>query len=279
MEKKYDGYIDLKFKNKNNRTIASKIYHDGNSRVSSDVNIANETNTPYYFIINSGGGFIEAEKYKFDLEMSNDTRLILTTQSPTYIYKNENDLLTTQETNITLGDNSILEFISDEIIPYENSNYKQTTTVNMTNKSTLVMVDGSTAGWSKSDKPFTYNKLEMHTKIFLENKLMYNDHFISNPRNYDQNKIGYFENKKNFNSLIIFNEKCDEDFIKSIKNEIKEETYDLTYGISKLEGNGFVVRALSDSSVNNKRFFTVIINKFRKQILNLPDLKLGKNKF
>ncbi len=35
MDKKYDGVIEMRFLPRNGRTIAQKLYHKGNSRISS----------------------------------------------------------------------------------------------------------------------------------------------------------------------------------------------------------------------------------------------------
>ena len=124
MTQAYDGFVHLGFSNRNGRTISHKKYQEGNSRVSADNSDAN--GVPYYFLINMGGGFVEGEQYQVTIDVNKDAHALVTTQTPTYVYKCERGQLTQQHTSITLEENSYLEYMADEVIPYLRSRYFQT---------------------------------------------------------------------------------------------------------------------------------------------------------
>lgn len=86
----YDGYTDLVFTTKNNRTIVDKMYYEGQSRVSARMPLVNE-DTLCYYLIAMGGGLTEGEKYMIKIKLDPNSRVILSTQAPTYIYKCDNN--------------------------------------------------------------------------------------------------------------------------------------------------------------------------------------------
>ena len=83
----------------------TKKYQEGNSRVSADNSDAN--GVPYYFLINMGGGFVEGEQYQVTIDVNKDAHALVTTQTPTYVYKCERGQLTQQHTSITLEEIAI----------------------------------------------------------------------------------------------------------------------------------------------------------------------------
>lgn len=276
MRQDIDGLIQMAFTNHNDRTIASRIYHEGNSRVSSNISLAAEA-TPYYFFISTGGGFIEGEKYELDVMIEKEAHAIVTTQAPTYVYKCDNKVQTTQKTQLVLEENSTIEYLTDEVIPYKNSIYKQETIIHMKENSNLILMDGVTAGWSADEQPFQYAKLQMKTTVFMDDDLIYNDHLISEPSKNDMSALGYFEEYLNYNTLIIISPLCTKEVIETIRKKLNTIETTVNFGISSLEKPGFVLRALGKSGEDNRYILMQALNHFRTEQLNYPELILSKN--
>ncbi|MHC5228846.1 urease accessory protein UreD [Enterococcus sp. LJL99] len=276
MKHDVDGLIQMAFINRNERTIASKVYHEGNSRVSSNIPLPNEK-TPYYFFISTGGGFIEGENYEVDMTVEKEAHAIVTTQAPTYVYKCENGKQTTQTVQINLADESTFEYLTDEVIPYKNSIYKQETMIHMKDSSTMVLIDGVTAGWSEDEKPFQYTNLQMKTTIFMNDRLIYNDHLLCEPPVNEMSALGYFEGQSNYNSLIVVSPKCTDDVIEKVRQALDAIETDVDFGLSKLEKPGFVLRTLGDKGEKNRQVLMAALNCFRMEELNAPELVLSKN--
>ena len=171
MTQTYDGFVHLGFSNRNGRTISHKKYQEGNSRVSADNSDAN--GVPYYFLINMGGGFVEGEQYQVTIDVSKDAHALVTTQTPTYVYKCEKGQLTQQNTSITLEEDSYLEYMADEVIPYLKSRYFQTSRIDMDKSAHLIYSDGVTAGWSHEDLPFQYHYFRNLTQIYQDLSLIH----------------------------------------------------------------------------------------------------------
>ncbi|MGG5316231.1 urease accessory protein UreD [Enterococcus sp. AZ072] len=276
MKQNIDGLIQMTFVNRSKRTIASKVYHEGNSRVSSNIPLPNEK-TPYYFFISTGGGFIEGEKYEVDMIIDKEAHAIVTTQAPTYVYKCENGIQTKQTVHIDLKEECTFEYLTDEVIPYKNSIYKQETIIHMKDTSTIALIDGVTAGWSEDEKPFQYTDLQMKTTILMNDRLIYNDHLICEPRMNDMASLGHFEGHSNYNSLIIVSPKCTDEVIERIRQKLTAMDTDIEFGLSTLEKPGFVLRTLGDKSEKNRKVLMAALNCFRIEQLKAPELNLSKN--
>lgn len=271
MSRKVDGMVDLLFSNVAGRTIAKKVYHEGNSRVSSNVELLTE-GTPCYYLISTGGGFVEGENYETNIEVSDGAHVIVKNQTPTYVYKCENGKRTTQNTTVHVT-NGFLEYLTHEVIPYQYAIYDQDTQIKMDQTSTLVYSDGITAGWSQDEQIFTFNEVRQKTKIVMEDELIFNDYLFLQPEKQPITGLGYFEGKKNYNTLIIIDPSIDEMFIQELRLELKKEESDLYYGLSLLAIPGFVLRVLGYSAYENKQLIYSALNYFRGKYYQLPSLE------
>ncbi|HFX3786615.1 TPA: urease accessory protein UreD [Enterococcus faecium] len=271
MSEKVDGMVDLLFSNVTERTIAKKVYHEGNSRVSSNVELLTE-GTPCYYLISTGGGFVEGETYETNIEVSDGAHVIVKNQTPTYVYKCENGKRTTQNTTVHVT-NGFLEYLTHEVIPYQYAIYDQDTQIKMDQNSTLVYSDGITAGWSQDEQTFTFNEVRQKTKIFMENELIFNDYLFLQPEKQPITELGYFEGNTNYNTLIIIDPAIDETFIQELRSELEKEGSDLRYGLSLLSIPGFVLRVLGHSAHENKQLIYSALNYFRGKYHQLPPLE------
>ncbi|MEY8445547.1 urease accessory protein UreD [Enterococcus ratti] len=267
---KADGIIDLLFAQVSGRTIAKKVYHEGNSRISSNVRLLTE-DTPCYYLISTGGGFVEGESYVTKLEVLSGSHVIVKNQTPTYVYKCENEKTTTQKNLVKLTA-GFLEYLTHEVIPYKKAIYEQETIIRMDSVSTLVYSDGVTAGWSEDEQVFTFNQLKQKTKIFFEEELVFNDYLFLNPKEQPMTELGYFEGKTNYNTLIIIDPAIDEEFVHELRVKLSQQETTLRYGLSLLSVPGIVLRVLGNSAAENKQLIYSAINYFRAKYHQLPHL-------
>lgn len=271
----YDGLIDLQFTNRNGRNFAKRTFREGNSWLSFCQ--PNKDNVPYYFLITTGGGYVEGEKYHHQITVDDDSHAIVTTQAPTYVYKCEHHQLTTQEDEIKLGKNAILEFYQDETIPYKDAYYHQKTSIEMAKGAKLILTDGLSKGWSPDDTPFQYDEIGLQTKITYDGKLVYNDYLLVDPASDPMQEIGYFEGKLNFNSVAIIDENITQKTVEELRDYLDQFETDVHYGISLLEEDGMVLRLLSNSAFENHKIMWKFTSYYREKILHFAELHLRKS--
>ena len=201
MRSRYAGEIYLSFTRRGEQTVADRTFRRGNSRISANNAPGNET--PYYFLISTGGGFTEGEQYLQDISLGESTHAILTTQAPGYIYKCENGRLTEQKFQIRIGDGACLEYYQDETIPYALARFRQRTEIELGRGSRLLLTDGLTAGWSADEQPFQYHDIGICTRVRRNGRLLLNDSLLVNPSADPMGEIGYFEGFTNYNSARL----------------------------------------------------------------------------
>ena len=167
----YSGFINLVLEKKDNKTIAVKKYYEGLVKISPTIKMDIE-NIPTYYLLQLGGGYIEGEKYKSIFKLENEARAIITTQASAKVYKCLNGIKIEQDTEIYLGENSILEYITDSVILYKDAIYKQVNNIYLDESSTLIYSDGITAGWSPEGENFKYKSVQLKSNVYINNKLV-----------------------------------------------------------------------------------------------------------
>lgn len=272
---KYAGEFEIVLEKKNDKTVISEKRFDGLIKLSPTIHLDSEKISTY-FIVGLGGGYVEGEKYKYSINLKEDTRAIITTQASTKVYKCVHGEKTEQETIINLEKNSILEYITDSVILYKDAIYKQVNNIYMDESATLIYSDGITSGWSKEGEEFQYSNVQLKTKVYVNNKIVLLDNLLVNPREDDVTKLGFFEGYQNFGTLLVINKNINVEIIEELRNHIKNLNLPICFGISELEVNGFVLRVLGNLTQNIESAIKLCHNFIRKKFLNSKELSIRK---
>lgn len=272
---RYAGEIHLTFANRNGRTVAERTYRRGNSRISANIPVAG--GIPYYFLISTGGGYTEGESYFQQIELQDHTHVILTTQTPNYIFKCEHNKLTRQTNILNVKDHCLLEYYIDETIPYANALFQQDTEVHLGEGSAMILTDGLTGGWSVDEKPFQYGRIGIRTRVFRKEQLLLNDYLLVDPKEDPMDQIGYFEGSLNYNSAVIIDPKIDSAMLRTLQESMRHLSTSSRFGMSLLETEGAVLRVLGDSAYKNREVIDAWIRCYREEIRGLPHVDLRKN--
>lgn len=275
IKSEYSGFIDLVLERKDDKTIATKRFYEGLVKVSPTIKMDRE-NIPTFYLLQLGGGYIEGEKYKNRFKLKDNARSIITTQAAAKVYKCPNNIMTQQETEIELGKNSVLEYITDNVILYKDAIYKQVNNIYLDKSSTLIYSDGITAGWSPERENFKYRSVQLKSNVYVNNKLVLLDNLIVNPNSNDVTKLGFFEEYLNFGTLLVINKNIDNKVIDELRGVIEKLNLPVDFGISKLEINGFVLRVLGNLTQHIEQVTGACHNYIRKNFLGSKDLIIRK---
>ncbi|MFS1663837.1 urease accessory protein UreD [Streptococcus sp. zg-JUN1979] len=271
--KERDGYIDMRFVKRDDRTVAERIYREGNSRVSSA--IMDTGVVPVYFFISTGGGYVEGEDYLQTVHLDKDAHAVITSQAPNYVYKCDKRLETKQKTEITIKEGATLEYYLDEVVPYESAYYLQDTEITMAKGSSLILTDGITGGWSKDGDPFKYYRVGLKTQIKKDGKLLLNDFLLCQPEDDLMAELGYFEGRTNFNSVVIIDDGLSDAMIAEMHDLLDDMQTTCKYGLTRITG-GVVLRILGDTYHDNRHLVWAFINFYREHIKSFEPINLRK---
>lgn len=270
----WTGYLQLAAEKKREKTIAEDLYFYGAFKLMSPFYLQNDAQACYY-IMNPGGGYVDGDQYKIDLQLSKQAELLLTTQSATKIYKSPNRPVT-QEVNVTLKEGSLLEYLPDPIIGYRNSGYKQTTVVNMEQGTCYIATDIITSGWDSEGHLFSYNLLDLHTQVNYEGSLVVLDHIRLTPGSQSISSIGLLEGYTHFGTMLVIGEKANENFFSKLSDLLESQELKSKYGLSLLSISGFTLRVLAFSTQDVEKVFNLCHTIIRREWFGRPPVFLRK---
>ena len=257
----WTGYLQLDVEKKRKRTIGENIYFYGALKLMSPFYLQNDAQACYY-IMNPGGGYVNGDRYKMEINLSNEAELLLTTQSATKIYKTPTKPVI-QDIHITLKDGSLLEYLPDPTIGYKNSKYKQHIVVHMEKGTYFIFTDMITSGWDPEGTTFSYDMLDLKTEVYLDNEMVVFDHIKLEPECQNISGIGFLEGYTHFGTMLVIGEKANDDFLLQLYGVL--ESYDLKckLGLSMLSVPGFTLRVLASSTQEIEKVFNICHEKIR----------------
>lgn len=271
---KWTGELRLTVEKKNSKTIPKDVYFQGAFKVMRP-HYLDESGQVTYFLINPGGGYVDGDTYRVEIEVEEEAELLLTTQSAAKVYRTPHTPVI-QETEIILKKNSVFEYIPDPLIGYRDARYKQKNIIKMEKGSTLIYCDMLTPGWSPDGDLFSYEQLQLVNEIFLEDELIVYDHLKLEPKRQQIESIGLMEGYTHLGSMIVVSEKVTTMFLDELHGIIGEVAGNCKFGVSELTVSGFTLRVLGESTQAVEKVFAECHRFIREQWFNKSAIFLRK---
>ena len=273
------GILEIELKQGNNKTTITKQF----SQVPLQIQRAvyPEESIPemaYLYIISPSGGILQGDRYKIDVTLKNNAISHITTQGATRIYS-MNSNFASQITNITVDDNCYLEYIPDQIIPYQNSRYYQKVNLNIHDKATMIYSEVLTPGRMAMNEYFDYDVCYLRTYCKnQEEKFRCLENMKIEPKNQNLNSDGILGKNKIVGTVYILTKK---DHITELENMINtnlEKLEAVSIGTSILPNeSGIIVKILGDNTENIFKLIYGVLKITRKKILGAEFSKIRKN--
>lgn len=99
----------------------------------------------YVYVMATGGGIAQADRYRMDFRCGPDTQVHLTTQAATKVFRMEHDYAS-QRVHLTAEAGSYVEYLPDPLIPFKDARFYQRTEVTVAPGATVVVGETVTAG-------------------------------------------------------------------------------------------------------------------------------------
>lgn len=100
---------------------------------------------PVVYLMATGGGIVQADRLRLDVECGADTSVLVTTQAATKVHRMDSDYAT-QLINLTVGPRSYVEYLPEPTIPFANSRFYQRCTVIADPSATVLVGETVLAG-------------------------------------------------------------------------------------------------------------------------------------
>ena len=198
----------------------------------------------YLYIVSASGGILQEDRYEIDITMKKDSKAHITTQGATRVYS-MNTGCAVQIINVTLEENSYLEFIPDQIIPYGSSRFCQDACLNIHDSATLVYSDIVTPGRVAMKELFKYDFCHIKTRVVNQkDRLKLTDVARLDPKKQRLTSFGVLGDNTVAGSVYIITEKKVPELCKEI-SEMISDTSGILGGASTIKDDeGVIVRIL-----------------------------------
>lgn len=277
------GKLHLFLEHRNGKSVATGQYHEGALRILRPhyLDASGQVN---YTTINPGGAYFGADRYQLDISLANNAQLLLTTQSATKVYKTPQGPAH-QEMRVTLGENTVLEYLPDQLIVYREGAYRQNTVVEMHPTASLTLAEIITPGWAPDGGEFCYQEVRMRTEIRIkegegQHRLAVDQLRLKPSEIGDLHGIGLMENHSHTGQLLLVDARIDDELYAQLAELVEEAagTHGITRAGRRLEGEPtcVVVRSLADSTGTIAALHRKIINLLRATLRNQGTLDLRK---
>jgi len=221
----------------------------------------------HLFILSPSGGILQGDRYRMDVELKNNAISHITTQGATRIYKMESNFATHLVT-LNLKNNSYLEFIPEQLIPYKNSRFYQKTLLDIDDSSTVVYSETIVPGRIAMGEMFDFDVCYLKTEGNINEKTKFRDSSLLLPKEEKIQSFVMFDEKTILTSIYLLTKKSTEK-INLMINDLFSNMDDVIGGSSKLPNDsGLAVRILGNSSEEQKITIYEILKIIRKEILS-----------
>lgn len=266
---KYKNHLELKLHNsESSQTICQHQYTTFPLRLSALFRLEGAgSNRAYVYLINTSPGLLAGDELNLSLQLAPQTNLYLTDQAATKVHPMpEKEAKATINYQILVDADASLELVPEPIILYRDSILEQKTIIRLHATARLflseIILPGRLAKKEYYDFNYYFNRLEVTD---LNTKILFTDamHLVGK-----QNK---FKNNKLFTSLPIMANAIAvlpntdlQSLIRQLENIALADCQNVEVATTILpSNNGILIRALSNKTIQIKKYFTYALNCIR----------------
>lgn len=209
-------------------------------------------------VMSSSPGILNDDFYDINIEVIDGSSLNLQTQSYQRIYVSEKGA--NQHMNISVGESAYFSHVPHPVVPHKGARYTAKNTIHIKNSSTLLWGEILTCGRKYMGKGelFQFKKHHAITEIIQDDVLIFKDNLYIVPEEINLKEFGQYEEFTHQGSLFFITPKTDViERMENIANRLSKEE-DISFGISKVMNNAYVLRVLGNEGEQLYKLFTQI---------------------
>ena len=218
---------------------------------------AHEDGAALVHLHNVSGGLLGGDELGLEVSVGEEAKVQLTTTSATRIYRAREDSRTTnQQNHIEVGENALLEYVPDAMIPFAGSRYRQETTIHLAEGAGLYWWEIIGPGREASGELFEYEQFEMRTKISACGRTIAAENILLSPakRNIESlARLGPYRYSATFYICAVDRKgaawRIAEEKLRSATAKLAIPCETL-WGVSTLRSHGLVVRCMARNGGN-----------------------------
>jgi urease accessory protein len=201
---------------------------------------------------NVSGGLLGGDHLALQVHAGSGARVQLTTTGATRIYHPRPDApATTQLSEITVGENALLEYVPDPIIPFAGARYRQRTAIHLARGAGLFWWEVLLPGREARGEIFEYECVEMRTDLMSMGRPIAAERIRLEPRNRALDSLARLGPYRTWATFYICRAGVEVSVWIALEQELREAARrisrvdDTRWGISTLVADGLVVRGVA----------------------------------
>ncbi|MFF2009360.1 urease accessory protein UreD [Streptomyces sp. NPDC058195] len=273
------GILDLAFAVRGGRTELVERYQKTPLQIMRPLWIdAAMPGMSYVYLMATGGGIAQADRYRMDFRCGPGTQVHLTTQAATKIFRMEHDYAS-QRVHLAAEDGAYVEYLPDPLIPFRDARFYQRTEVTAAPGATVLLGDTVTAGRLARGERHAYRALATDLRIARpDGTLLALDTLRLNPGGAGGGVLGpgVFAGHDHVASLFVVTDRVPAAELADTLHTALAGS-GLLYGVSVLPRDcGAWLRLLDDSPVRVAAAHTAAWDAVRRQLTGHPAPALRK---
>lgn len=201
---------------------------------------------------NVSGGLLGGDRLSLAVNVGAGASVQLTTTGGTRVYRPRRAAPPTMQTNeIVVGENALLEYVPDAIIPYAGARFAQRTRIDLAQGAGLFWWEVIAPGREASGEVFAYEQIEMRADIAAHGRLIAAENIRLDPRGAPLRSIARLGEYRYWATFYICCVGLDqgawlaaEEHLRDAAREVSR-TGEALWGVSTLLSDGLVVRGLA----------------------------------
>ncbi|MCS3529355.1 urease accessory protein UreD [Chryseobacterium sp. JUb7] len=250
-----DSHLKIAAGFKNGKSYIKDLYVSLPFRVVS-VGQRKNDNKLYQMVMSSSPGILDGDHYYLDINLEKGASLQLQSQSYQRLFNMKDKAV--QELNVLMEDDTSFAYVPHPVVPHEDSNFKSQARIDIGKNSQLIISEIITCGRKHYGEVFKLKRFQNLMEIYHENKLIIKDNVLIQPDLIPINSIGNLEKYTHQGTLIFYSTKAGvekDNLIETIVESAEQYKDEMEVGVSAMEENGFVVRALGHGGEVMYNFF------------------------
>jgi len=210
----------------------------------------------YMMLGSSSPGLLDSDNHEIEINIEENSRFQLQTQSYQRLYNMKKG--SSQTMKVSLAPNSSFCYVPHPVVPQESSIFRNRTVINLDKDCELILGEVVTCGRKNSENIYPNKKISGEifkftyfqnvTEIYFNDLLVLKDKIILEPKIHSVNTVIQLEEYTHQATFIYMNTKSSHgacDLIEEVLGIIKNEE-NISFGVSEMAANGFVLRVLGN---------------------------------
>ncbi|WP_163536103.1 urease accessory protein UreD [Gracilibacillus sp. YIM 98692] len=239
------GKLDLTFTARRGKTVMTDCYYQPPLRASRGLYVNGSKDLTVY-LVETSGGLVAGDRNEFRIKVEDNAKVTLHPQSATKVYPSFNHHPSRQDVEIEVGEHGSLQWKREEVIPFEDAKYHANVSVQMKPSSTLWWEEILYPGREKRGESFVFSECHTHLNIWMEEDCLAYDSLKLSPDKQQLQTMGVMEQFQYIGSVWVVSPDLTDKEIESDVEELLTQQSDHQSSVTKLNGNGYLIRWLSN---------------------------------